>query len=102
MTDFCAAFLHLANFALAWDRVAENQGCAGVDGETIPAFGQHQDRYLGQLRHQVDQGSYQPLPLRQIFIPKKVGGWRELGVPTVRGRNYRPYCRGRAVRLPAG
>ncbi|MEM6432933.1 MAG: reverse transcriptase domain-containing protein, partial [Cyanobacteria bacterium P01_D01_bin.115] len=27
-----------------------------------------------------------PLPLRQLFIPKKRGGWRELGVPTVRDR----------------
>jgi len=86
MSNFCAAFLHLANFDLAWDRVAENQGCAGVDGETIPAFAQHKDRYLRQLRRQVDQGTYQPLPLRQRFIPKKGGGWRELGVPTVRDR----------------
>lgn len=86
MTEFYAMFLHCTNFELAWDRVSDNQGCAGVDGETILAFGQHQDRYLRQLRRQVDQGTYQPLPLRQRFIPKKKGGWRELGVPTVRDR----------------
>ncbi|WP_017302244.1 CRISPR-associated endonuclease Cas1 [Nodosilinea nodulosa] len=79
-------FLDPTNFELAWDKVATNQGCAGVDGETIYAFGLHKSRNLTRLLQQVATSTYRPLPLRQFFIPKKSGGWRELGVPTVRDR----------------
>lgn len=79
-------FLDPANFELAWDKVASNQGCAGVDGETVYAFGLHKGRQLPRLRQSVAEGTYRPMPLRQFFIPKKAGGWRELGVPTVRDR----------------
>jgi retron-type reverse transcriptase len=37
-------------------------------------------------RRSLASGYYHPMPLRQLFIPKKAGGWRELGVPTVRDR----------------
>ena len=79
-------FLHPQNFELAWDKVASNQGCAGVDGETIHAFGLQKQRKLPQLLLRVAEGRYRPMPLRQLFIPKKSGGWRELGVPTVADR----------------
>ncbi len=79
-------FLGLANFQAAWVRVAANAGCAGVDGETIAHFKLNADRYLADLRDAVGDGRYQPMPLRQLFIPKKDGRWRELGVPTVRDR----------------
>lgn len=80
------AFLNPENFELAWDKVATNQGCAGVDRETIAQFGQQKQRKLSQLLQQVAQNTYRPLPLRQIAIPKKRGGWRILRVPTVRDR----------------
>lgn len=86
MLNLRAQFLHSTNFQLAWNKVAANQGCAGVDGETIAHFAQHQDEYLKDLRDAIADGSYRPLPLRQIFILKKNDGWRELGVPTVRDR----------------
>jgi CRISP-associated protein Cas1 len=79
-------FLGAENFQQAWAEVEENQGCAGTDGETIAHFAQQSDRYLAQLRQAVSEGRYRPLPLRQLFIPKRTGGWRELGVPPVRDR----------------
>ena len=79
-------FLAMQNFELAWDRVATNAGCAGVDGETVAAFGDRQAVALPRLRQAVESGTYRPLPLRQLFIPKKGGRWRELGVPCVRDR----------------
>ncbi|NEQ33275.1 MAG: CRISPR-associated endonuclease Cas1 [Leptolyngbya sp. SIO4C5] len=79
-------FLEPSNFELAWDKVATNQGCAGVDGETIAEFGRHKVRALTTLRRAVAAGTYRPMPLRQLFVPKRTGGWRELGVPTVRDR----------------
>jgi len=86
MADAIAQFLGTENFALAWGKVAANQGCAGVDGETVAQFDHALAPRLGVLRRQVAQGTYRPLPLRQIFIPKRQGGWRELRVPTVRDR----------------
>ena len=80
------SFLDATNFRRAWEKVAANQGCAGVDGETIGQFARRAERSLVALRKSVASGRYRPLPLRQIFLPKKTGGWRILGVPTVRDR----------------
>jgi retron-type reverse transcriptase len=44
-TDFISAFLQPENFQLAWQRVAENKGCAGVDGETIAHFAKNAEVY---------------------------------------------------------
>ena len=79
-------FLCAENFQQAWAEVAKNQGCAGADGETIAHFARDSDRYLAQLQQAVSEGRYRPMPLRQLFIPKRTGGWRELGVPPVRDR----------------
>lgn len=80
------AFLTRVNFQQAWEKVADNQGGAGVDGEMIAHFAQHADTYLDNLRRAIADGEYRPMPLRQVFIPKKDGGWRELRIPTVRDR----------------
>nr|WP_290225453.1 reverse transcriptase domain-containing protein [Trichocoleus desertorum] len=86
MADLVQQFLAATNFELAWDQVATNQGCAGVDGETIAQFGVHKDAAIATLIALLVSGKYRPLPLRQLFIPKAEGEWRELGVPTVRDR----------------
>lgn len=79
-------FLTPENFQLAWDKVKQNDGCAGVDGEAIAHFAQQPDRYLAALLKALVFEQYRPLPLRQLFIPKAAGGQRTLGVPTVRDR----------------
>jgi CRISP-associated protein Cas1 len=78
--------LRFENFQIAWERVAANGGGAGVDRETIEGFARNRDRNLRLLQEKVAKGEYRPMPLRQVFIPKKTGGWRELGIPTVRDR----------------
>jgi CRISP-associated protein Cas1 len=85
MPNLQANFLSFTNFQMAWQKVAANQGCAGVDGETIAQFGRSLERNLAQLHKQVIQGSYRPMPLRHLVVPKQQG-WRNLGVPTVRDR----------------
>lgn len=86
MLSFTDKFLSFTNFQMAWARVAAKNGCAGVDKENIAHFSKNAETYLHQLIRTIASGHYHPLPLRQIFIPKKTGGWRELGVPTVRDR----------------
>lgn len=83
------AFNSVFSFAAlttAWDRVRRNKGCAGVDGETIVHFAEQAEPYLRQLEQSLAAGIYRPMPLRQFPVPKKDGGWRILGVPTVRDR----------------
>lgn len=86
MIDITSNFLDLNNFQRAWSKVAENRGCAGVDRETISSFAANQTVNIYQLLNTVANGSYQPLPCKQVVIPKKNGTQRELKIPTVRDR----------------
>ncbi|HAG81711.1 MAG TPA: group II intron reverse transcriptase/maturase [Cyanobacteria bacterium UBA12227] len=79
-------FLRLENFQRAWEKVAENRGCAGVDGESIDRFARNQTMNIYQLRDGVAQTRYQPSPYKQVIIPKRNGTQRELKIPTVRDR----------------
>ncbi|MDY6786438.1 MAG: CRISPR-associated endonuclease Cas1 [Cyanobacteriota bacterium] len=79
-------FLSLENFQRAWNKVAEKKGCEGIDGETIAKFSRRWKKNLAQLRDSVANSTYQPLPCKQVLIPKKKGDWRELRIPTVRDR----------------
>ncbi|NEQ98805.1 MAG: CRISPR-associated endonuclease Cas1, partial [Cyanothece sp. SIO2G6] len=71
---------------VAWKKVRSNQGCAGVDGQTIARFEAQVEHYLTRLARDIVTGAYRPMPLRQFVIPKKDKGQRILGVPTVRDR----------------
>jgi RNA-directed DNA polymerase len=86
MNNIVSDFLDLGNFQRAWEKVAENRGCAGVDGETIDRFASNQVINIYQLRDAVTNSTYQPYPCKQVLIPKKNGSWRELKIPTVRDR----------------
>ncbi len=57
-----------------------------MDGETIAHFAEQAETYLSQLEKALIIGTYHSMPLRQFSVPKKEGGWRTLGVPTVRDR----------------
>ncbi|MGP5155069.1 group II intron reverse transcriptase/maturase [Glutamicibacter ardleyensis] len=74
------------NLMVALKRVERNKGAAGVDG-----LGAHELRgwvgeHWGDTRKSLDAGTYAPLPVRQVMIPKPDGGQRMLGVPSVLDR----------------
>jgi len=70
----------------AYERVKANQGAAGVDGESIAEFERDLKGNLYKLWNRMSSGSYFPPPVRAVEIPKKAGGVRTLGVPTVADR----------------
>lgn len=70
----------------AYERVAANRGAPGVDRQTVEQFGTHLDRNLARIAEQVRAGRYRPSPMRRVYIPKRPGGLRPLGIPTVRDR----------------
>lgn len=70
----------------AFKKVKENKGTAGIDGETIDAFESDLLNNLHKIWNRMSSGSYFPPPVKAIEIPKKSGGTRILGIPTVLDR----------------
>ncbi len=70
----------------AFKRVKANQGAAGVDGQSIAGFEVDLQNNLYKLWNRLSSGSYFPLPVRRVDIPKADGGTRPLGIPTVADR----------------
>jgi RNA-directed DNA polymerase len=70
----------------AYEKVKANQGAAGVDGESIAEFEKDLKGNLYKLWNRMSSGSFFPPPVRAVEIPKKAGGTRTLGVPTVADR----------------
>src|SRR5256714_10859675 len=70
----------------AYKAVKSNGGAAGVDRQTIEQFEADLGGNLYKLWNRMSSGSYFPPPVRAVSIPKKSGGQRILGVPTVADR----------------
>jgi len=70
----------------AWELVKANDGAEGVDGETIEQFESNLKGNLYKLWNRMSSGSYFPPPTRTVAIPKKDGGERRLGIPSVSDR----------------
>jgi len=70
----------------AWELVKANKGAAGVDGETIDQFESDLKGNLYKLWNRLSSGSYFPPAVKTVAIPKKTGGERKLGIPSVSDR----------------
>ena len=70
----------------AWLHVKANQGAAGIDSETIERFEEKLGDNLYRIWNRMSSGSYFPPPVKAVPIPKKSGGVRILGIPTVADR----------------
>jgi RNA-directed DNA polymerase len=76
-----------ANLQSAFRKVKANGGAAGVDRVTVQDFENRLEENLNKVAEQLRTGTYQPQPIRRVWIPKP--GSREerpLGIPTVRDR----------------
>ena len=70
----------------AYKRVSANRGSAGVDEVTINDFEMNLKDNLYRIWNKMSSGSYFPQPVKLVEIPKKSGGKRGLGIPTVSDR----------------
>lgn len=70
----------------AYLAVKSRAGAAGIDGETIEQFEADLKGNLYKIWNRMSSGTYFPPPVRAVTIPKKTGGQRVLGVPTVADR----------------
>jgi RNA-directed DNA polymerase len=70
----------------AYKAVKANAGAAGVDRQSIEDFEKDLKGNLYKIWNRMSSGSYFPPPIKAVEIPKKSGGTRILGVPTVADR----------------
>jgi RNA-directed DNA polymerase len=75
----------MKNLELAWQRVRQNRGAGGIDGESIQTFEEELSANLNRLHEELKAGTYQPQPVRRKVIPKpgQPGKGRPLGIPTI-------------------
>ncbi len=78
--------LESENLREAWKRVRANKGAPGIDGMKIGDFPEFYRKHWEKIRAKLEDGSYQPSPVKRIYIPKPGGGQRALGIPTVLDR----------------
>jgi group II intron reverse transcriptase/maturase len=75
-----------SNVEAALRRVRRKKGSPGIDGMTVGELPTYLAEKWPQIREDILSGAYQPMPVRRKAIPKKGGGVRELGIPTVLDR----------------
>ena len=70
----------------AWKKVRSNKGAGGVDRITIEKFEDNLDDNIKSLLAELKEKTYKPSPVRRVYIPKKNGKMRPLGIPTIKDR----------------
>jgi RNA-directed DNA polymerase len=81
--DLMVQVVDSANLQRAWKQVKANRGAPGIDGMTVDDFPTFVQQHWSTVRQALLDGTYQPQPVRRVSIPKRSGGERLLGIPTV-------------------
>ncbi|MED3663248.1 group II intron reverse transcriptase/maturase [Geobacillus stearothermophilus] len=74
------------NLLRALKQVEKNEGSHGTDGMSVKDLRRHLVEHWDAIRHALEEGTYEPCPVRRVEIPKPNGGVRLLGIPTVTDR----------------
>lgn len=74
------------NLLRALKQVEKNKGSHGTDGMSVKDLRRHLVEHWDAIRHALEEGTYEPCPVRRVEIPKPNGGVRLLGIPTVTDR----------------
>jgi len=78
--------ISFGNLQKAYKQVRSNGGSGGVDKMSVKDFGEWFGKHHQELQMEIQQETYQPQAVRGIQIPKPKGGFRQLGIPTIKDR----------------
>ena len=82
-------YRHLLNRYVLTDAlklVMINKGSAGLDGRTIDSVRGSEQGFVTELVEELRSGAYQPGAVKRVYIPKKDGTKRPLGIPVLKDR----------------
>jgi len=85
-TNLMEQITALPNMKRACERVIKNGGSAGVDGMSVKELRGWFSKHHKSLRDDLLKGTYEVQCIREVAIPKPKGGYRQLGIPTVKDR----------------
>jgi len=81
--DLLNRILSKENLRAAYEQVVRNKGSAGVDSIRIDDLKPYLQEHWDRLKEELETGTYQPQAVLGVKIPKRNGGERLLGIPTV-------------------
>jgi len=70
----------------SYEQVRRNGGCSGMDKQSVEEFGIWFSNNYKELQAEILNGTYTPASVKGVRIPKPQGGFRQLGIPTVKDR----------------
>lgn len=63
--------------------VKKNKGAYGIDKMSVEELDGYFATHREEIKSQIRDGKYKPIPVRRVYIPKSNGKKRPLGIPTV-------------------
>lgn len=70
----------------AWKKVKSNKGAPGIDGISVETFRKWIRPRWERIHKKLIDGSFEPMPVLRVEIPKESGGVRKLGIPRILDR----------------
>lgn len=80
-----AHFIDLDWLYASW-RCLNKQSASGLDKVSANQYAEDLDENLKSLLKEMKNGSYRPIPLRRVYIPKTKGRRRPLGIPATKDK----------------
>ena len=71
------------NINKAIKSVKKNKGAYGIDKMPVEELDGYFAKHREEIKSQIRDGKYKPIPVRRVYIPKSNGKKRPLGIPTV-------------------
>jgi len=85
-TELMEKLVTRSNMTKAFKRVTKNKGAPGIDNIPVENLKGHLRESWEQIKQELMGGTYQPMPVKRVEIPKPNGGVRKLGIPTTTDR----------------